>query len=196
MNEKHASTKNLLKPAFSASKAVGKFFFSFCVLVAFSGSYSWVYAQVPGIRHDVCASGGTSMESKKMSLYWTVGETFVSNHQQPRGDLYEGFQQSVLYMMVGMDGGGSKFISRPMGKNIYHYPNPVRTRLMIEDPHQQVQRIMIYTVEGYFFYEIERNNTERLFIVDMQAYPSGTYFFNLHDAQGKALDQFRVIKIR
>ena len=145
---------------------------------------------------DACTTAGTSMEGERGSLYWTVGEPFVSKFETSAGDLYQGFQQDIR-LIIGDDNEDEEpFVPTLdiVAEELIYYPNPLRTRLLIEDFKRKVSTIMVYNTAGDLLFTNRRTNDKQILWIDMAHVPDGVYFFRLFGKKDKLLRQFRVVK--
>jgi len=135
----------------------------------------------------VFASQGNYSESNKMSLSWTLGDSYIKTLGMESMILTQGFQQPFLKIKK-IDS------ARHESFNALVYPNPTAGLLTVENKDSsQPYQIEVYDAVGRLVQKLESNESKTL--IDLSIQHAGQYFIRLTNAENSKLSLFEIIKL-
>jgi hypothetical protein len=148
--------------------------------------FTIVVSQAQSLSPQVVSSAGGKMQSSTIRLDWTLGETAVARWNTPNGFTTEGFHQPVLEVSLLPE------YSTP---KVSIAPNPVQSILNVQlkEASQKALFVQLVDVQGRVIVQrtsLGLGNTE----LNMSDLPSGIFFLQVLQQNGKTLEAFKVIK--
>ncbi|WP_367390853.1 T9SS type A sorting domain-containing protein [Lewinella sp. LCG006] len=120
------------------------------------------------------------------SLHFTVGEVAVARYQNGL-ELGEGFHRAYYDLLVKNE----ELLPLDWAVNIY--PNPTTESIRIALPDLAPTQAALYNTNGQLLWQ--ETIVTPLQVVDLAAYPAGTYLLRLADEEGRT-GTFQVLKIK
>lgn len=142
-------------------------------------------------QHVISSAGSYDVAGdNSISLSWTLGELVVTTVQSGDASLIltQGFQQSKL-IIDGIE------LHPELDVEVTVYPNPARDMVYIKFAEELKGETMIYLSgpDGRLIYNEALLPGELIKQIDMNRYPSGTYFLRIQN--GNRLNVYKIIKL-
>lgn len=143
-------------------------------------------SQAQTLSPEVISSAGGKMQNSSLTLDWTLGETAVSKWSSPTGFTTEGFHQPILQVTL---------LPAYSSPKVSIAPNPVQSILNVQvmEASQKALFVQLVDVQGRILVQrtqLGSGNTE----LNMSDLPSGIYFLQVLQQNGKTLEAFKVVK--
>ena len=145
-----------------------------------------ILGKAQSLSPEVISTAGGKMQTATISLDWTLGETAVSRWNTAGGFTTEGFHQPVLQISLLPEYNSPK---------VSIAPNPVQSTLniLVKEASQKALFAQLLDVQGHVLVQrtnLGLGNTE----LNLSNLPSGIYFLQVLQQNGKILEAFKVVK--
>ncbi len=152
-----------------------------------------------GLSRSVIASSGSSDNSGKVQLDWTLGEVGVATISTASGFLTEGFHQPEILRVESIAPNLPETSGAAALGAISIAPNPVSTLLSIQIPEawsQSASTLVLFDVNGQQIQTGQIASGVATSELDLGAHPAGVYWLHIVAKDSKLVQTFKVIKIQ
>ncbi|MFM9950700.1 MAG: T9SS type A sorting domain-containing protein [Saprospiraceae bacterium] len=152
-----------------------------------------------GLSSSVLASSGSSSQSGKVHLEWTLGEVAVATVSTHSGFLTEGFHQPEILRVESVQPNLPDASETFASEAIIIAPNPVSTLLTIQIPEnwsRSASTIVLFDANGQQIKTAQITPGVATSELDLAAHPAGTYWLHIVAKDSKQAQTFKVIKIQ
>tara|TARA_R110002110_G_scaffold109753_4_gene273632 strand:- start:7052 stop:7540 length:489 start_codon:yes stop_codon:yes gene_type:complete len=125
------------------------------------------------IERQVIGSAGGVMKSQNICISYTIGEAFVSYHNNGNILMSEGFQQGEITQLtdIGIE-------EEDDGIDIEIYPNPTTGSVTLKIEEKDIESkytVAVFNIENKLLFMDVCNGTDKYLNIDMTGYAPGLY---------------------